>query len=236
MKKKYTCQLYNATKAFFLWFPLFIVVTAFIIFLGRLLNIQPILGVFIVIIMWVLPFAFQKKIKSNFTKNALLEFDNYNFSITTSNLNNDKKVSTLTYNWNEIKAYKFYFTPSKLTYLDIYLKDGKQKEFGFKDNKTEEESINGESIFSIFFSFIQAYNLNKEDSEKINFAPGLFVKPVGVILLFILVALIITDIILHILKYDNNIGFIIFSTTIFLGLLGRRIQQKKFYERMSRLN
>jgi hypothetical protein len=235
MRKEYTCQIYYAGKAFIIGFPIFMTITIIIILLGRLLNISPGLGVVLVITFWVSPFLFQKKIKNKFTKNALLEFDNNSFSITTSNLNNTEITSTLTYNWNEIKAYKFTFTQSKLTYLDIYLKDSKHKEFGFKDNKTEDESINSESVFSIFYSFIKAYNINKQGSEKINFVPGLFTKPSGVILLCVLAALIVADIILHELKYDNNIGFIIYAVAIFLGLLGRRIQQRKFYERMSKL-
>jgi hypothetical protein len=196
--------------------------------------VPPFIGVTLVAIFWVSPFIFEKKIKDKFTKNALLDFDNDNFSITTSNLNDDKAASTLTYHWNELKAYKFYFTGSKLTCLNIYLKNGKRREFGFKDNKTEEESINGESVFSIFYSFIKKYNTDKPDTEKIIFAPGLMAKPAGGLLLFILAALIATDITLHILKRENNIGFIVFASALLLGLLVKRMQQKRLYERMTR--
>lgn len=236
MQKTYKCQIYYAGKAFIIEFPIFMAFTILLMLFLIYLNISPSIGVVIVITFWISPFVFQKKIRNKFTKNALLEFDDNSFSITTSNLNDNEKASTLSYNWDEIKAYKFYFTDSKLTYLDIYLKNGKFKEFGFKDNKTEEESINNESVFSIFYSFIKKYNADKPHNEKIYFAPGFLVKPVGIFLLFILAALIAIDITLHILKYESNIGFIIFATALFLGLIGKRIEQKRLYERMRKLD
>jgi hypothetical protein len=236
MEKKYNCQIYYALKGFYYSFPFLALIIVIAFILVRFLYVPSYIGVILIISSWILPFFFQKRIKNKFTKNVLLEFSDSMFSIVTSDLNNTETTSTLNYNWNEIKAYKFYFTPSKLTYLDIYLKNGTHKKFGFKDNKTEEESINRESVFSIFYSFVKTYNVDKPCNEKINFVPGLFAKPIGVILLCVLAALIIVDIILHVLKYDNNIGFIIFGATIFLGLLVSRAQQKKLYERMIRLD
>lgn len=235
MGKKYNCQIYFAFKAFIVSFLIIVILIGVNFLLVRFLKMPTDLGFILLIVTFISPFLLQKKLKQKFTKNVSLVFDDSSFSITTSNLNNAEIKSSSTYNWNEIKAYKFNFTPSKLTYLDIYLKDGTHKQFGFKDNKTEEESIKDESVFSIFYSYVKTYNADKPDNEKINFVPGLFAKPTGFILLSMLAVLIAADIILHVLKYDNNIGFIILGASIFLGLLVQRTQQKRFYERMKNM-
>ncbi|MBS1495651.1 MAG: hypothetical protein JSU03_07850 [Bacteroidetes bacterium] len=213
-----------------------VIIIGVVFVLIKFLHIPPSIGVILITTSWVLPFIFQKKIKDRFTKNALVEFNDNSFSIATSNLNDDAMISNMNYNWDEVKAFKFYFTPSKLTYLSIYLKDGSHKQFGFKDNKTEVESINGESVFSIFYFFVKNYNKYNPKGEEINFVPGLLAKPIGIILLCVLAVLIITDIILHVFKYDNNIGFLIFGTGLFFGLLVQRTQQKKLFKRMIRLD
>ncbi|MEP6684591.1 MAG: hypothetical protein ABJA35_15075 [Parafilimonas sp.] len=233
--KKYSCQIYYAARAFIIGFPIFMAITIMLMLLGVLLKIPAGIGVIIVIIFWVSPFFFEKRIKKIFTRKALLEFNNDCFSVAISKLGCDEIQKTLTYEWGEIKAYKFYFTPSKLTYLDIYLKNGVHKEFGFKDDKTEEESIKSESVFSIFYSFIKEYNSDKKDVEKIKFLSGVFATKKGVILLCVLASLIIIDITLHILKYDSNIGFLIFGGATLLGLIVKRKQQQNFYKRMSDL-
>ncbi len=236
MQKKYSCQIYNVLKISIFLFPLYVFATVILIFLGRFLNLPPVLGVFLIILIWVLPFFFEKKIKAKFTKNVLLEFNNDHFSLSILKLGNEESTKNLSFKWDEIKSYKFYFTPSKLTYLDLFFKNGTFKEFGFKDDKTEEESIKTESVFSIFYAFVNAYNLGKEEEFKIHFIPGLFARKTGSIILWILGLLTVTDIILHILKYNTNYGFIIFGATFFLSILAKRSQQKSFYERMIKLD
>lgn len=117
--------------------------------------------------------------------------------------------------------------------MDIYLKNGTPKEFGFKDNKTEEESIKGESIYSIFRSFVTQYNSNKVANEKIDFAPGFLTTKKGLIILCCLGTFVIVDIILHVTKYDTTVGFLIMGTAMLLVLIAKRKQQKAFYEKMS---
>lgn len=236
MQKNYTCLLYNVLKISIFLFPIYIVATFLLVFIGRYLKLPAGVGVFLIIIFWILPFFFEKRIKLKFTKSVLLEFNMDYFSFSTSKINSEKIIKTMYFKWDELKSYKFYFTPSKVTYLDLYFKKGSFKEFAFKDDKNQEESIRDESVFSIFYSFVKAYNLNKSEEEKIRFVPGLFARKTGVIILYILALLTLTDIILHILSYNSNYGFIVFGSIFFLTVLAKRSQQKKFYEQMIKLD
>lgn len=234
MKNEYCSQIYKPIQAFIYCFICWLFIMAFFAFLALKLKINALFPIGF-ICTGIVPFLFQKRIKDLFTKRAIISFDNESFSITTYSLNNEEEVKKIIFKWDELKSYKFYFTPRKLTYMDIYLKNGTPKEFGFKDNKTEEESINGESIYSIFRSFVNQYNSDKEANEKIDFSPGFLTTGKGLFILCCLGTLIIVDIILHITKYDTHIGFLIIGAAMLLGLIAKRKQQKAFYEKMSNL-
>jgi hypothetical protein len=236
MRKEYTCQIYYALKAFIVYIPILLTVWGIIFLLVRFVHIPPSFGAILIISSMILPFLFKKKIKNIFTKRCTLKLDSNGFSIRISNLMNDFNSNELIYKWDEIKSYRFYFSSSKLTYLNIYLKNGSSKKLGFIDNKNEKESINEESVFSVFINFIQKYNANKvEDDEKITFVPGPLITLTGLIILYVFGLFIVTDIILYIANYKLNAGFLIMSIFTLLALLAQRNQQLKFYERMKKL-
>lgn len=235
MKNEYSSEIYRPIQAFIYCFICWIFILAFFAFIALELKMKALFPIGF-ICAGIAPFLFQKRIKNLFTNKAIVGFDNESFSITTYNLNNEDQEKKLIYKWDELRSYKFYFTPSKLTFMNIYLKNGISKEFGFKDNKTEDESIKGESIYSIFRSFVKQYNSNKEANEKIVFARGFLTTSKGLIILYCLGTLVIVDIILHFTKYDTHIGFLIIGTAMFLGLIAKRKQQKAFYKKMSNVD
>ncbi len=232
MRNEYNTQVYKPIRAFIYCFISWIFIMAAFALMAIKLKIKILFPIGF-IFTGIIPFLFQKKIKNLFTKRAVIGFDSENFSITTHNLDNDDKVKKIAYRWDEVKSYKFYFTASKITYMDIYLKNGSSKEFGFKDNKTEQESIKVESIYSIFRTYINLYNTNKGDSEKIDFAAGFLTTFKGLIILYFLGILVVADIILHITKYDTSVGFLIMAFFMLITLIAKRKQQQKFYKKMN---
>lgn len=234
MKQKYICQVYNALQSFLYCLLIWILFMTLIALISLSMNILILFPIGFVCSL-TLPFIFQKKIKRFFTKDALLEFDDLSFCIELRKLKNNKVIKESKYNWNDIKAYKFYFTPSKLTYLDIYLKNGSWSEFGFKDNKTEDESINSESIISTFRAFVRRYNSEKEQNDKIILRPGFLTTASGTFFMLCVAVLILTAIIFALIKSPKSLPFLLMSIFIFIPLVIKRRQDKKFYEKMNKL-
>jgi Flp pilus assembly protein TadB len=120
--------------------------------------------------------------------------------------------------------------------LDLYFKNGGWKEFGFKDNKTEEESIRGESIFSIFRDYVKQHNSDEKESEKIFLKPGFLTTSSGTFFIVCIAILILAAIIFILSKNPRSFPFLIMSIFIFIPLLVKRSQDKKLYEKMSKLD
>lgn len=236
MKQEYQTQIYYSFNAFAAWLLIIIVPLAIFVCLAVAIK-SPIFGVIGLILVFIMPFFFQSNIKRRFTKSAFLEFDENVFSIQISDLDNKTIERTTSYRWSEIKAYKFYFTPSKLTYLDIYLRDGKCSEFGFKDNKTQGESIRADdlNIFNVFRSFIKKYNSNKMDDEKIILRPGFLTTRKGTFIMFLLGALILTGLLILIFANPSSSPFLFIGIFIFIPLLVKRKSDKNLYDQMSDL-
>jgi len=235
MAKQYSLCVYNAKKAFAYTFPLFVLVIFLFLYTGASIHSFA-FSIISFIIICLIPFIFEKRIKRFFTKNALIEFNARFFSLQLRHIKDNTIIKETKYNWNDIKAYKFYFTPSRLTYMDIYFKKGGWKEFGFKDNKTEEESINGESIFSIFRDYVKQYNSDKEQNEKIILKPGFLTTSSGTFFMVCIAILILTAITFILFKNPRSFPFLIMSIFIFIPLLVKRSQDKKLYEKMSKLD
>ena len=109
------------------------------------------------------------------------------------------------------------------------------KEFGFKDNKTEDESINSESIFSVFRTFVKQYNSDKELDDKIALNPGFLTTNAGTFFMLFEGILILFAAILVLFLHPKSFPFLLMSIFIFIPLLVKRKQDKKFYEKMSNL-
>ena len=229
MKKEYTCAVYEAKKAFIF---LLVILIAYLFIIGYITIRLKLLGLFVVAFIAGLvgPLFFLQKIKSLFTYDAQLVFDTDGISITLSG--NDGKERTYTYRWDNVKAYKFYFTPSKLTYLDIYPRTGNFKEFGFKDKKSEDLSIKEESVFSLFRSFVRQYNQDKAGDERIQLTPGFLTTPGGTGILVGTGLLIISAAVIHFTQGGRFTPLFFMAFIFFLPLFAKRSSDKSLYERM----
>jgi hypothetical protein len=236
MKQEYHTQIYHALRAFAFWLPLMILALLILIYIGVAIN-SPIFGAVGFILICIVPFFFQRRVRRKFTESAILEFDDYGFSIRISKLKNGNNEKKLSYNWDGIKSYKFYFTPSKLTYLDIYLRNQTHKEFGFKDNKSQEECMKGGnvSIFSIFRSYIKNYNSERALHEKIVVKPGFLLTKVGTFYMCLVGFLIIVAIIFIIIHNPKAIPFLFMGIFMFMPFIAKRKIDKDLYNELTRL-
>jgi hypothetical protein len=237
MKKEYETEIYYSRKSFVYLFSIIMVLFIALYFWGIMFNtpLFPILGF---IFLCFLPFFFQKRIKNFFTKRAFLEFDDFRISIKVYQHNNDFNTNKLIFNWHEIKSYKIYFSPSKITILTFYFKNGSSKTFGFKDNKTFDEAMEGESVFYIFYSFVNRYNLNKDTNKKINLTRSFLSSKHGTIALAFEAVFIISAFFLHIIKQPNSSFLtLLLGFSIVIQQIVKRKSENKLYNKItSQLN
>ncbi len=231
MDKKYNCQVYYILCAFLYILTAMILTWGVIFILVRYVHILPALGVLLIIATMVLPFVYQKKIKKYFTRDCVIVFDDNGFLIQTSCLHKKTKETSLNYNWNEIKALKFNISPSNLMTLSIFCFHKKHSKFTFLDYNNETKSSE-QKLLDIFLKLIAQYNKKENANNRIMLLEGFFATKFGLTVLWIIGILIIIDVFLHFLKYDNNIGTLIIAIVFYLPLLGLRKQQKNFYEKI----
>ena len=231
MSQQYKTEIYNAWGAFLIVLVFFVIGFATIFWLALTFDSDLIVAGGITLL-FLSPILFVKKVKQWNTKKAILEFNDEGFSIIVRSLRKDFLIKERQYKWREIGQYKIYFTPSKLTYLDIYLRNGSYKEFGFRDNKDFEESNKEESVFSVFNTFVKAYNSNKESKDKIVLTGGFLVSKKGLILLVLIGILILIDSIL-LIKRLTSYPLLIIGVSIFISLLIKRYIDNKVLKSMS---
>ena len=233
-KKHYNVEEYKATLGFFyLWIFLMLIILISIL-IGRLLNIPASIGVIWIVCLFILPFIFEKKIKQAFTKQILIEFEDLSFSIYTFNSKNEISRQ-INIKWSDIKSYKFYFSPAKNTMLSIYLKDGKIKNWGFKDNKTSKEAISGDSLFNIFHAYISQFNKNTNNRILLN--RGFLNSKSGSILLYTEIFIVITGFIIHLIFQPQSsfLTFLVGFSLVIQQFL-KRNQEKRLYDVISNLD
>ena len=235
MNTEYKTEFYNATKGFVYLLIYFLIFIIILIFVSRWLQ-SPLFAVGGWICLCILPFIFEKKIKKSFTKRILLEFNDLNFSVQTYKSNEDIVSKKLQIKWSEIRCYKFYFTPANNTILYLYLRDGSKKRWNFKDNKTFEEAIKGDSIFNIFFSYIKQYNITKINDEKITLKESFLNSKKGTIILYLQIVIIVGGIIFHIIMHPpSSIITILIGISFVMQLFMQRKDERVIIEKISSL-
>ena len=79
----------------------------------------------------------------------------------------------------------------------------------------------------MFNSSIKKYNSEISISEKIGSSPGMLNTTIGAFIFFILGALIITSIVLHIINPNQSFAFLIIALSMFIPLFLKKIADKK---------
>lgn len=237
MKKEYKTEEYKAISGFFYLYILLIFIIFLSVLIGRLLNIPDTIFAIWIICLFILPFIFERKIKLIFTKKVLLEFDDLSFSIKLFQSKNEKEEKQLSFNWSDIKSYKFYFTSSKNTILTLYFRNGAIKTWGFKDNKTSNEAIAGEGLFNIFHNYIKQYNLNKNNDQKIVLNLGLLNSKAGTFLIYSEIAIIISGFIFHLIMHpQSSFLTLLMGISLVTQQYFKRRQEKELYYKICKLD
>jgi len=234
MKIEYNTEEYRATSGFlFLWILLMLIIFTSII-VGRWLHIPASIGVGWIIFIFILPFVFEKRIKQSFTNRVIIELDNTSFSIKKYVVRNDIPTHQPSFFWRDIKSYKVYFSPAKNTIVTIYFKNGTSKTWGFKDNKSSHEAINGDSLFTAFFSQIKQYNIGKNDNEKITLIHGFFDTKFGNTILWVEIVTIILGFGIHLfLNPQSSFLTLLLGSGLVIQQLLKRKQERIIYDKIS---
>ncbi len=227
MKASYQTETYNPSKAFFVFFPIFIMLTVSIIYLAIFVR-KPSLVIWGWIILCTVPFLFQKKFQNLFTREAFIEFDYNQFLV--KELKRDILKREILLSWSEIKSYKIDFTASNKTFLTIYLKNNKKHSFIFCDNKNQEQAISEKSVFSIFYFFITHFNSTQTD-EKITITPGFFSTKRGTLVLWIITVIATIAVIINFIN-NTAIYQLLMPISILAGLFLKREGNKKVAENL----
>jgi len=237
MEQQIRCQIYFVFKTFWFSIGLTLVLTAIFGSIAIAMK-SPIMGVCGFLLALFLPAIFMRKIKALFTKEALVIFGNLNFSISTFRVGKEDELKTYSFEWETMKSYKIYFTPRGLTYLDVFLRNGKFKEFAFKEGKTLEECLNsdGPSLMKLFRFYVKEYNRQSEKNSKIVLSPGLLTTKVGTFWLILIGVLIVIAILLLVIIKGSSPAFLLIGLGAYLPLLAKRRSDMAFYRKMSELD
>ncbi|WP_198170104.1 hypothetical protein [Mucilaginibacter arboris] len=180
---------------------------------------------------------FLQRFRKIFTRNVIVEFNSQSFLIKEYALKRGDLMHEFNCRWDDIKYYKCTFSSNKYTSISIYLKDGVNKNYVFKDNKAENEAIQEESIFSIFYSYISRYNTDKTFNERIFLSPSFLVTRLGTICIILLAILGIASVLFQflyagkLLPLSSLMGF-----SMLLQLIIRRGNYKKTYNNIMKLD
>lgn len=233
MKKEYRSEYFDVSKCL-LYILLTLISSGLIIIYSNRYFRTPLIAVLEFILLCIVPFFFEKRIKQLFTGEVNLEFDENGFSV---KFYKSASYKNMMIKWNEMKSYKFYFTPSKNTLLSIYLKNGKSKNWSFKDNKTVKEALNSESIFNIFYSYVNYYNLNKPEGEEISLRKGFYNTKIGSFVLYAQLILFIAAFTFHlVISPKSSILTLFVSLSIIIQQFIKKNQDNEIYKKIIELN
>jgi len=237
MEKKYYCQFYFISQAFFYILTTIVLFFGLIYILIRYLHVHvlPEIGVVLFVFSLILPFLFQKRIKNCFKRNCVIEFDSKGFLIQFGRLYNKSKERTFKYNWADVKACKFYVSSSGFTVLDVFAFNRKHRKYIFAEDHSDSMSFERGTVFIVFLQWITQYNKTKEIDKRIEILKGFFATNIGTLVLWSIGLVIVIDIFLHLFKHDNNYGPVFLASVFYLSLFGLRRQQQLFYKKIANL-
>ncbi|MBC7422946.1 MAG: hypothetical protein H7334_05760 [Ferruginibacter sp.] len=237
MKKEYKVQFYKNPNTLLVCMIIgSLLLVAILIYIGKKYE-SDLIGIWLPILVLALPIIISKRFKRNFTKDSILKYSDLNFKILFYTLKYDVLIEEKNFPWEEIEAYRFYFSPKLTTSLTLYLKNKKSPTFIFLDNKTYEQSIQEESVFSSFYDAMKEYNRGVPTENKIQPRGGFIVTKTAGLIIWIEVAVIILAFILHLIYHSlNHSYYLILAIGFLLPQIVSRAQNRKMYEKISGLD
>jgi len=245
-KTIYRCLLYNGDAAFLLIIIITFGLVIISILGGRELGIPIGIAFPIIIFFFISPLIFKKKIVKYFTSDVILRITETSFIV--SKLNKNKNKNTLNiekiYELNTIDSYSFYVgqkTPIQ-TILTLHSKNGMPKSFNFidkqfKDTKSFNEMFKSECLLILFYNQVKQYNTDKVEENKIQFLPSFFATKTGKIIIYLLAALIIAAIVLHlVIAPKSSFATLLISIGLVVGFFSKRKDSLELYKKIKELD
>ena len=230
MKQTFNGISYNAFKGFLYGIVIYAIILFGSLWLALTLKIM-MLFMAGFILPGLVALLFQQTIKNYFTKKITIHFDDTGFDMLFKTVKDEKPAGALSFRWSAIKGYKFYFTPTGLTYLDLYFRKQRFREFAFKDGGQSGSEKEG-SIFTLFRNRIKNYNASVADTEQIQLRPGFLTTAGGNWILLGLGILILLATILHVALGHPFTPAYFIGLLFYVPLLAKRKSDKVLYEKM----
>jgi hypothetical protein len=236
LEKIYSTQIYLSKKSALWAFITFLFLSSLLIFIAVIFKASDAFVFIGFAFLAIVPFMFLQKLRNLFTRNVIVKFNSQSFSIKEYDSKGNNLLHEFNCLWEDIRCYKCSFSSNKYTSITINLKDGVNKNYLFKDNKTENESIQEESVFSIFYSYVSQYNTGKTLDEKICLSPLFLASRSGKFCIILLAILGIAAIIFQFLLAGKLALSSLMSFSIFLQLILRRENYKTTYKNIMNLD
>lgn len=234
--KKYNTESYKDPTTIIIFIMILnFSLCALLIYYGRLYS-SDIIGIFLPMLIICLPIFFGKKFKKKFTRNAILEFDENNFTVTQFELESNLIIEEFLIPWKDIIAYRFYFDTKNTTSLTLYLRSDIKKKFIFLDHKTFEQALNQESVFSNFFNSVKRYNEETFNDKKIKTRQSFLTTPTAKFIMISEVILIIVAFTIHFYKNSfSNSYYLLLGLVLLIPQIINRVQNKNMYDKIRQL-
>ena len=225
---------YNATKAFCVIFPIYILLIGLSIATGVIVH-KPIIGVIGWISISALPFLIQKKVKRLFTRKVTIEFSEKGFFVNEYSLDNDKLIDASTFYWSDIKSYQFSISRTNTTYLKLISKNDVTKSIIFNEGISIDKALSQQSIIRIFISFVAKENYLSATNKGIVYKLGFLATRAGTITLIAIGVLSAIAIAIHLIFKPNSFPFSFLSLFLILGLSIKRKQDISLAHRIQNI-
>ncbi|QEC71855.1 hypothetical protein FSB73_09445 [Arachidicoccus ginsenosidivorans] len=231
MEYRYKSKVFKPFKMFVCCILIFVVAFLILVFVAVKFNATSI-AVLGYCAITVIPFFYEKKVRARFMVDVNLIFKDDGLQVVFYNKNWCFYTKTLDFYWEDINAFKIYFTQSGYTNLDLYFK-GRYfvKEISFVDKK-EELAKNELSVFNLFLNYCYNYNATCDEEKKVKLRRGFLLTNWGKFALFSLLVLDLLFIILMLIYKPDKFPFSLISISIIITLFLKRENDKVTYERM----
>lgn len=236
MKKQFQTEYYKNFNRYVLFLIVFSLLSiCLLIYFGNKHN-SDILGVWLPILFLIFPIVIGGRIKNTHKEKVLLFFTDLSFSCEFYSIKSNQITAKRVFLLADIEAYRFYFSPKLTTSLTLYFKNNKKETFIFFDNKTYEESIKGDSVFSNFFACVNHFNEFNCSEYPIRPVGGFMVTKAAGLMMAAETVIIIVALIIHIITHTFlKSYYLIIAVGLLLPQLINRMQNKKMYEQISKL-
>jgi hypothetical protein len=198
--------------------------TSISFFHSEILNIT-------ILILLLLPLIFIKSLIKKFTHKV--EFEMNSKAIICKFLSSQSETDNRVLILRDIISYSIQLPNEKFNSIKFNLQNNQKIEFSFF-NKRDNEENNGFEIISTLHSFINEFNNQNNEFEKILLIPSFYASKKGFLIIGTFAILLIASIVIisFFLEKILPVTFV-FSSILLIQILIRRKKEKDFFEKLN---